>query len=513
MALVAGDPLEVSTRHLRDAEIILQVRVMHGRVVLGVDDRLMPVLREEERRAETCGAIADDDYLGHIHPLCQHLRVSPARHTHMLWNAITQSERRYQLMSPIPRAPGFDNSIALLSEGYSFAPRRARRYGSDIFETRVMLRKAFFVTGEDAARQFYEPGRFTRRHALPATSLKLLLDKGSVSVVDGDDHRWRKDMFMSLMAPERIAHLADGIANHWQAQMSTWEAADSVVLFDETRAVLCRAVCEWAGVPLGQSEIPQRTRELGAMISGAGTVGPRNWWGMLLRARTERWAKNCIENVRSGEFEPPEGSALAVIAQHRGRDGEPLDTAVAAVELINILRPTVAVAYFITFAALALHHHPECVTRIETEDDYVHLFVQEVRRFFPFFPMVGGRVRQAFDWRGQHFGKGTWFILDIYGTNHDARIWDEPEVFRPERFRQWDGSAFNFIPQGGGDFYSGHRCAGEWITIRIMETAVRLLAMSMRYEVPEQDLRVNLARMPTLPNSRFVISNVRSTSG
>ena len=42
-----------------------------------------------------------------------------------------------------------------------------------------------------------------------------------------------------------------------------------------------------------------------------------------------------------------------------------------------------------------------------------------------------------------------------------------------------------------------------------MKVAVRFLTESMRYDVPEQDLRVKLSRMPAVPESRFVISGVR----
>ncbi len=44
-----------------------------------------------------------------------------------------------------------------------------------------------------------------------------------------------------------------------------------------------------------------------------------------------------------------------------------------------------------------------------------------------------------------------------------------------------------------------------------MKQAVRLLTESMQYDVPEQDLRINLSRMPAIPESRFVIGNVRRT--
>jgi fatty-acid peroxygenase len=57
-----------------------------------------------------------------------------------------------------------------------------------------------------------------------------------------------------------------------------------------------------------------------------------------------------------------------------------------------------------------------------------------------------------------------------------------------------------------------HRCPGEWITIELMKTAVRLLISAMRCTVPAQDLTVDLSRMPAIPASRFLIINVERTS-
>ena len=405
-----------------------------------------------------------------------------------------------------------DSTLALLNEGYAFIPRRCQRYRSDIFETRLMLTKAICMTGEEAAEVFYEPGRFTRKGALPQTTLRLLQDRGSVQVMDGEAHRWRKRMFMSLMTPEGVKQLVDAMTDEWRARIGKWEGMGEVVLFHEVEEILCRAACGWAGVPLSESESKQRTREFAAMIDGAGSAGPRNWRGLILRQRTERWIRDVIERVRAGELEVADGSAAHVIAWHRDLNGEQLDTKVAAVELINVLRPVVAVARFVTFATLALYEHPECRQALRAGgDDYIGLFVQEVRRFYPFFPFVGGRVLDDFEWRGRRFAKGMWVLLDLYGTNHDTRVWHEPGVFRPERFHRWDGSAFNFIPQGGGAHHDNHRCAGERITIELMKRTMRLLTEEMHYDVPEQDLRIDTSRMPTIPNSRLVISNVRHT--
>ncbi len=253
-----------------------------------------------------------------------------------------------------------DESPALLSEGYEFIPNRCRRYRSDVFETRLMLTKAICMMGQEAAEVFYEPERFTRKGALPQTTLRLLQDKGSAQVMDGEAHRWRKRMFMSLMTPEGIRRLADAVDDRWRARIREWEATGEVVLFHEVEEILCRAACRWAGVPLTESETEQRTREFAAMIEGAGAVGPRNWRGLLLRRRTERWIRNLVEEVRARKLEVAEGSAAQVIAWHRDPDGELLGTDVAAVELINVLRPVVAVARYVIFAALALHEQAQC---------------------------------------------------------------------------------------------------------------------------------------------------------
>lgn len=417
-------------------------------------------------------------------------------------------------MSRLPRDPAPDSTLALLPEGYDFIPERCRRLRSDIFETRLMLRRAVCIQGEDAARVFYHPGRFTRRGALPPTTVMLLQDYGSVQTLDGEAHRRRKAMFMAQMTPESIGRLVAAAEREWHAAFGAWETMRRVVLPREAERVLCRAACAWTGVPLPQADVEWRTRQFASMFDGAGGVGPRNWRGMVHRAGAEAWIRHVVEHVvegvRSGRIEAAEGGPAAAVARYRDPDGKPLDAATAAVELINLLRPVVAVARFIVFVALALHDHPDCRRALEAEDgEYLRWFVQEVRRFYPFFPLMAGRVLQPFEWRGHRFTAGDWVLLDLYGTNRDGRTWTNPGAFRPERFRGRDVTAYDLVPQGGGDFLADHRCAGEWATIALMESAARLLTRAVRYDVPRQDLRVSLSRMPAGPASGFVLTDVR----
>ncbi|MGY1914369.1 cytochrome P450 [Blastococcus sp. SYSU DS0973] len=396
-----------------------------------------------------------------------------------------------------------DSSVSLLWEGYQFGTRRFARAGADLFDTRLMLTRATFTYGEEAARHFYTPDRLTRKGALPLPTLALLQDVGSVQVLDGADHRDRKAMFLSMMTPTALDELVALFEQQWAEAERRWAAQEQVVLLDAVQEVLCRTVCAWSGVPLAEEEVPKRTRQLVSMFEGAGAFGPRNWRGQLRRHSAEQWVRDLVDQVRGGRLDVPQGRPLRAIATHRGLDGELLSTAVAAVELINVLRPTVAIGRFIVFAALALHQHPEQRARL-ADDEALRAFAQEVRRFYAFFPVVGGRVAEEFTWRNRTFRRGEWLLLDLYATNHDARIWGDPEVFRPERFRERTPGPFDLVPQGGGDHATTHRCAGEWPTVRLLERAVGLLA-ALPHDVPPQDLTVDLTQMPTSPRSGMVV--------
>lgn len=401
----------------------------------------------------------------------------------------------------IPPAPGFDNTTALLGEGYRFIGNRCDALGSDIFATRLLLRRVVCVRGAAAARMFYEPGRFTRKRAIPANTLAMLQDHGSTQDLDGEMHQVREAMLLVLQSPAARTRLVDLAEREWRSRFEHWPRRRSLVLLQEAQAVLCRAACAWAGVPLASvDEEVLRTAEFSAMIDGAGSMGPRKWLASALGRHTRQWAHDHIAQVRAGRPTDPD-SPLAAIAFHLDARGEVLSTADAAAELIHLLCPVVAVARHIVFGALAMHEHPEWSARLAGGHDAdLAVFVEEVRRYYPSFPAIGGRANHAFAWNGMLFNKDDWVLLDVYGTNHHPGTWPDAERFRPERFQGRQGGA---VPA------QGQRCPGETIAIELTKSALRLLAGAIDYTVPPQDLSIRLERMPALPASGFVIAEVR----
>ncbi|HEX7746520.1 MAG TPA: cytochrome P450 [Micromonosporaceae bacterium] len=408
----------------------------------------------------------------------------------------------------LPRDRHLDSTLAFVREGYRFIGARCDHYRCDAFQTRLLLQRTVCLRGRDAARLFYDAERFERQGAMPRRVEATLQGVGGVQGLDGPPHRRRKAMLMSLMTPDSIESLVRQFEREWQAQLGRWERDRRVVLYDEVGRILCRAVHAWAGVPLPESDVRRRTDDLHAMIDGPAGVGPRYWRGRRARGRAEAWLAALVRQVRAGQLDTEPERPLRVVAEYRDQQNRLLPPRTAAVEMLNLLRPTVAVDRFVTFTALALHHHPEWRNLLRSGLAPAEPFVQEVRRYYPIVALLAARTRQSFDWHGFHFPRGRRVVLDLYGTNHHPDIWAEPDEFRPERFRHWSGDAYRFIPQGGADHHTGHRCAGERLTIELMKAALDALT-TMAYDVPDQDLSVSLRRIPTLPRSGFVMSNVR----
>lgn len=411
-------------------------------------------------------------------------------------------------MKPIPRASAPDSTLALLREGYGFIHDRCERLQSPVFATRLLLQRTLCMRGEEAARLFYDTDRFSRAHALPRMMQSTLVGKGGVQGLDGAAHRVRKALFMSLMTAEQVRALVQGFEAQWLAALPRWAEMAEVDVFVAVQTLLCRTVCDWAGVPLPERDVERRRAQLASLIDGAGGVGLRHFRARAARRATERWIADLVEAVRSGRLSVAPDRALARVSLHRDDDGELMPSRIAAVELLNLLRPTVAVAHFILFAALNLERFGQWRTRLATDDHARELFAQEVRRLHSFFPFATARVREDFEWRGYRFERGTRVMLDLFGTNRDRARWDDPDAFRPERFEQWDGSPYDFIAQGGGDPHQGHRCPGERLAIDLMTCALRLLTTRMRYSVPNPSPEVDLRRMPMLPKRRWVIAEV-----
>lgn len=246
-------------------------------------------------------------------------------------------------------------------------------------------------------------------------------------------------------------------------------------------------------------------------------MNPKFAKGALSRKKSTKWLENLIQKVRDGQLQPSKETALYQIAWHKNLDGSFIDLHAAATDLNSVLRPSIAISIYLNFVALTLHQQPKIKERLKTEDidgKYYDNFVQEIRRYYPFFPFNAGIAKKDFVWQGYSFEKDTRIVFDYFGTGYDERLWEQPESFNPDRFNEWEISPsdqvqYKLVAQGGGDYLTGHRCPGEWNTVKAMKITAEFLSKEIDYDVPSQDISYSMVEMPTRPKSGMIFKNVR----
>ncbi len=414
-----------------------------------------------------------------------------------------------RLLKQIPKDKPLDSTCGFLRDGYLFISKRMNQLDTDIFTARFFGKKVTFLMGKEAGELFYNERYFKRKGVAPMRVQKTLFGKKGVQGLDGKNHKQRKAQFMSLLTPDYEKKFLTICQTNLEQYATRWEKKSYVVLYKESQKVLFESVFQWVGISYEKDKIAKYADKFGFMIYGFGRIGKTYRTGKEARKDVESWIKNSIVAVRDGALIVDKTSPLYQMSMYE-ENGKKLPPQIAAVDLINLLRPIIAIATFVTFEGLALANYPECRERIGSGDRiYLEMFCQEVRRFYPFAPFVGAKVKRDFVWKHYLFRKNKLVILDLYGTNHDPKLWKQPNRFIPERFKSRKQDLYDFVPQGGGKIQSGHRCAGDVITLKVMEVFADYLVNRLDYDVPKQNLDYSMQKIPTLPKSGFVISNIR----
>ncbi|MBT2483843.1 MULTISPECIES: cytochrome P450 [unclassified Microbacterium] len=409
-----------------------------------------------------------------------------------------------------------DDSLSLLTRGYGFGARIWQRVhtGARSAPMRLLGREALFVRGAEGVSLFYDESRIRRHGAMPAFVQETLFGHGSVHSLDGDEHRHRKSTFLDVAYEDaQVERLTPHLEREWQAELDAWaDGTSQRSAYDAAVGALGRAIMRWAGLPGTTAAKTRWAERLAQVVDGFGTpYSPSFLMAVLNRGWSDRHAMHLIEAVRAGELEATEGTALHEWAWHRGEDGALLSPRLAGIELQNVLRPTIAVARFVAFAAKELHDRPEWRARIAVETEergalvggpLATAFAQEIRRTAPFVPMLPGWAITDIELDGEQVSAGGRVVLDILGTDTDARSWRHPEKFDPERFVGLDDyeALRVFIPHGGGDVATGHRCPGEKLAIAGLAAAVAAMS-DPRVTILDDGLDVNERRLPTKPRS------------
>ena len=426
---------------------------------------------------------------------------------------LEKEERKWIVMEKVPEIKiKLTDVTERLDEGYLLLSELRKEANAPVVKARLLNKEVIAIYGKEAAKKFYDPRNFKREGAMPKIVLKTLFGENGVQTLDGQAHEHRKTIFMDLMTPKRMEEyhriLDKNLTQKLDRQQGQFE------LFDLAKDVLFRSICEWAGIDLSQltkKEVDQLAEYQISMISSAVTNPATHIKGIDNRKKSEKWAQSLIENARINPVAGKEDVALYAFAKATDDHGELLPIDVAAVELLNVIRPTVALTVWIALMGHALFSRPDIYQRLHAEFDQLQdSFIQEMRRYYPFFPMLPAFAIQDVEVDGYLIPKDSWVVLDLYGTNHDDRMIETPEVFRISRYLGKEkhisyDEEHEMIAQGGGEFKTMHRCAGEWITLHTLRVFSDQLVNKYQFSIPEQDWSIPMNQFPTYPKSKALL--------
>lgn len=408
-----------------------------------------------------------------------------------------------------------DDSLSLLTRGYGFGAHlwRRTRPGARAVRFRLLGRPALFVRGQAGVELFYDGARTARHGAMPAIVQRTLFGVGSVHSLDGDEHHHRKATFVDVAyEDEQVRRLTPLLDAEWRAELDAWVAGGDRSAHDAGVGAIGRAVMRWAGLPGTAAARTRWAARLAQIVDGFGVpYSPEYLLAVLNRHWSDRHAARLVQAVRAGGLTPAPDTALHAWAWHRDRAGALLPARLAGIELQNSFRPAIAVARFVAFAAKELHDHPAWRERIAEETaargtlvdgPLAVAFAQEIRRTAPFVPMLPAWATQDVELDGERLAAGGRVVLDILGTDTDDRSWPDADTFDPSRFVGVDDyeSIAAFVPHGGADVATGHRCPGEKVAIAALAAAVAALS-DPRVRIAEEGLEVDRRRLPTKPAS------------
>ena len=69
------------------------------------------------------------------------------------------------MQNKMPKEKGIDKSVSFIREGYLYITNRRKSFHSDIFETRLLGKKAICMGGQEAVELFYDTDKFERKNA------------------------------------------------------------------------------------------------------------------------------------------------------------------------------------------------------------------------------------------------------------------------------------------------------------------------------------------------------------
>ena len=347
----------------------------------------------------------------------------------------------------------------------------------------------YLVSHPDAIKDVLvtQGANFTRGRALARA--KVLLGEGLLTS-EGDFHKRQRRLVQPAFHRQRFAAYgeamvaeADRFASRWRdgARIEMDQDMAHLTLSVVGRTLFGADVAATAGEvdraladildAARYSRLPVRIETLARLP----LPGIRRFFAA--RDRLDELVYQLIAERRASGVDHGDLLSMLLAAQDEEGDGGGMtDTAVRDEAMTLFLAGHETMANALSWVWYLLAKHPEAEARLHAELDavlagrlptaadmpalpYTRMLLSEAMRLYPPVWVIGRRALADCVIGATPVPAGAYVLLSQYLTHRDARFWDDPLAFRPERWAEGapDRPKFAYFPFGGG----ARTCIGE----------------------------------------------------
>lgn len=379
--------------------------------------------------------------------------------------------------------------------------RVAREHG-DLASWRVGRQQFFLVNHPDLVREAFvtKHDRFVKGWG-PVLG-NTVLGSGLITAEDAL-HRTQRRLMLPAFHRQRLEEYHDIVVRHGRGLRDRW--SEGIDVLAEARKTTLAILGDTL---FGENVTP----DVPMLAAAAGTIFQRfagrmsAFAGPLrrLRRRSAQAAKSAGEDLRefaarmvAARRSQPGDDLVSTLLAARDEGGEPLSPQQVQDEIVSFVfagHETVSIT--LTWVWRQLARNPDAQARLHAELDaldgreprfedlrrlpFTQGAIAETMRLHPPQWMIGRRAIAPVEIGGCAIPHGAIVLLCLPALHRDARWFDEPEAFRPERWAagiEKSALPYSFLPFGAGL----RRCIGEGFAW--MEATALLAIVASRFAV------------------------------
>jgi cytochrome P450 len=427
------------------------------------------------------------------------------------------------MLPPGPRTPALWQTYQFVTNPGAYTRRIKDEYG-DIATFHALIGRGVAVFEASLAREVFAapPDTFET-----SSLLESLFGSTAVIAASGEPHKKLRKLLNPRFHGQQVKAFLTAMQRAIRQRFDAFERAaktgETLVMTDVSQAMALDVIIETvfgAGDidrALARSVLLGTIRGFTPSIVGGRTFH-KPWfppWRRFVRSRDafDRWVASVVRERRARADGALGDDVLGILLSARYDDGSPMTDTEVRDQLFSLLlagheTSAIAMAWCVYYLlrnpgalarlraeidALGPHAGPEAITKLR----YLDAVVSEGLRIEPIVTDVLRVCREPFTIAGRWtVPRGHVVAVMIASILRDARVFEDPDAFRPERFLEKKFSAAEFLPFGGG----ARRCLGA--AFAEAELAIALAEIVSRWELqlataePERAIRRNVTMGP-----------------